>query len=255
MSTRNNNTDHKAFTLIELLVVISIISLLISILLPALSAARESAKRIQCASQERQIQIALSSYTYDNDGYAPPCYWGSWSDPDPTPPQYWSATIAAQGKYLSNAEIFWCPIRDRWYNGGDVSPMMTNRHNIAWAYTGYGVNYYGIMPSSEDAYGYQQVNIDAIPASKIVAMAEVQVPSYLTAYTPGRDGWNAIAPKASAHRLITHQGTANISFFDGHVESVPGEEIGWSDANNAWDATYDRTQSPWYFGVYTKNTP
>ena len=61
----------KAFTLIELLVVISIIALLLSILMPALGRAREQARIVVCANNEKQIGTSLLMYAFENDDLFP----------------------------------------------------------------------------------------------------------------------------------------------------------------------------------------
>jgi len=137
-----NRRKRTAFTLVELLVVIGIIALLIAILLPALAAARESARTIKCASNLRSIGQAIAGYIAENHGKFPPSnfYYGlnitGGSQLPATPTQgyvHWSSLIYgtnfAQGdaRFLTPGgwEMFQCPSLD---NGG-VPPANTYAAN------------------------------------------------------------------------------------------------------------------------------
>src|SRR5450756_1612071 len=82
-STAKTDSDQAGFTLVELLVVMSIISVLIGLLLPAVQAAREAARRTQCINNLHQIGLAVLQHEVATRHF-PTGGWGSlWlGDPD-----------------------------------------------------------------------------------------------------------------------------------------------------------------------------
>lgn len=106
---RTRHSPLRAFTLIELLVVIAIIAMLASLLLPALSKAREQGRRTSCINNLMQMQFGVLCYAEEYDGYLPlstTCVEGVLTSAGPEP---FRGFVAAIWPYIENTGVFNCP--------------------------------------------------------------------------------------------------------------------------------------------------
>ncbi|HOQ06084.1 MAG TPA: prepilin-type N-terminal cleavage/methylation domain-containing protein [Anaerohalosphaeraceae bacterium] len=142
----------KGFTLIELLVVIAIISLLLAVLVPALRKAREAAKTLSCRSNLKQMTLAFSVYSQENDGRIFPLGYGA---------DYWFRKIAP---YLGDQYFQQNPTLDRsgvmQINICPSTKIQTTQEDGTFDTTWYfqnGIGSYGIncwlLPDSPDSSG------------------------------------------------------------------------------------------------------
>ncbi len=91
----------KKFTLIELLVVIAIIGILVSLLLPVLSKAREQARAASCKNNLKQFGVATVMYTDDEKDYLPASF--------TTDREYWYVTLYSYMNGVNNSAYKLCP--------------------------------------------------------------------------------------------------------------------------------------------------
>lgn len=217
-SGRSFTAVRKAFTLIELLVVIAVMSLLMGILIPALSSVRRSSICLKCQCQMRQIGLATLLYADDHDGYLPRSTHSALAHRE-KPWGYALCPCLSAGIYTNPG-----PAWENLFNGLYRCPIDRRREN-RWSY---GKNVYPELTSAETGGPiWPRLHCIPRPAATVIygELLSNSAIDHFMAHFWASGGLPVDVDKTR------HDKGSNYVFLDGHVEKRKFEET-WDPCNN-----------------------
>lgn len=242
-----NRPGIKGFTLIELLVVISIIALLMAILMPSLSRAREQARNISCRSNLKNLGLALLNYAMEHDEKLPPLgdtdpVTGGGSDPRRYVGKHWYERLAETGfvpvgcveteeppPFVNYTEGIWrCPTVQK-------SQVYPEDWRATWG-AGYGVNQW-LMNYANRKATPKFADLKNSPFAFLIGDCGRPMGDGTFNYSP----WCKLYPilpfdltktgNPSEQPACRHRGRANVTFVDGHVGDATFDEFSTNKNN------------------------
>jgi prepilin-type N-terminal cleavage/methylation domain-containing protein len=243
----------KGFTLIELLVVIAIIAILAAMLLPALSRAKERAKRASCMNNLRQIGIGLTIYAGDNNDFVAEARWASTATP-PIPSGSVKGTYNQHAINVAQSDSLKSVYLD---------PTQTNTASV-WACPSLGIGsvaYNGTTDPPQWNVGYQYFGgiywwYNATYSSGIASCSPTKLsnakPSWVLAAdlvckNPSITSGNPWADVTSPLKLVAHQ-RPNAQYPDGANHLTVDGSVNWIKWENLLQInTFDTSTRLFYF--------
>lgn len=205
----------RGFTLIELLVVIAIIAILAAMLLPALSAAKERARRAKCMSNLRQVGLAMVMYANENNDRLPNSgtAGGGW---------LWDLDRPTRDLMISSGvrrDILYCPAFHAYYKQGSI--------DLWWNYGGSGcvMSYISLIqrsgPNPADLLPgkYFRSKLTVTNAVEVELFADVTIQETTGSFTQITSTSGIVPAHTSSHlEKGTQPAGGNILYMDGHVQ-------------------------------------
>lgn len=229
-----DNLLHTFFSLIELLVVVAIISILISMLMPALKTARDKAKQLSCGENQKQIGLCLAVYGNDFDDWAPGQH--THSDGTKVYPQ------SDLNVYAKNTSIWRCP-----NDGGLSNTRFVRAYSGApKLYVSQTYNAASMLDGGGTVY-YVQHKMGKGKESSIMAFSDFQAQNVSNGIIYPQfqgDFVKAANVPGTYTQFIRHNKRLNMLFFDGHVDSCtrPIDNCRWPDG---WRWNYNHQGCPY----------
>lgn len=220
---KTSSGSTKDFTLIELLVVIAIIAILASLLLPALTSARDKSKAMVCMSQMKQIVGANQMYLSDNDDFSATCI----------PPNN-TVWFQALSPYLNKKMIMWrCPASHDPGNKMNIQYDSSSAFSSFRQWASVGINGWAFRGrDNSNKLQVPKINRFKRP-SMLVYSADSRTGTEYQEATGGDPSTNGVvylrpdttvAPLEGLPGLfsfyIRHHRNINVGFLDGHAEAV-----------------------------------